>query len=360
LFAAGDGYPGPPRQGRDRAAPSWFNTLVRRPNTLWVLVLLLAGCSGEENAGPALDHGANPDQTTVDLSDGPRLLDHGTPIDGGPPATDSASPCAAPSLGPGSHTLTLQHDGIQRSYLLYVPKTLSPTTPTPLVLNFHGLAMNAALQVTFSGMNAAADSHKFVLAYPDGIQNSWNGGVCCGAAATQNVDDVGFARAVVADIQKRLCIDSKRVYAAGMSNGAILCYRLACEAADLFAAIGPVAGRLALLKACAPSRPVPIVHHHGTLDNVVQYSYGAATVAGWVQRNGCTDAEPAQTYSKGTASCEAYTQCKGGVRVEFCTITGGGHCWPGQPICPAPLGVSTTDISANEMIWNLFKQYKLP
>jgi polyhydroxybutyrate depolymerase len=331
---------------------------MRRPNTLWVLGLLLAGCSGEDGAGPAPDNGADPDQATVDLSDGPRLPDLAAPVEAGLPASDSATPCAAPGLAPGTHNLTLQHDGIQRSYLLYVPKGLPSGTPAPLVLNFHGITMTPALQVAFSGMNAAADSHKFVLAYPAGIQNSWNGGLCCGAAATQNVDDVGFARAVVADVQKRLCIDSKRIYAAGMSNGAILTYRLACEAADLFAAIGPVAGRLALLKPCTPSRPVPIVHHHGTLDTFVQYSAGSATVAGWVQRNGCTDEEPAQTYSKGIASCEAYTQCKGGVRVEFCTITGGGHCWPGQSICP--FGLSTTDISANEMIWSLFKQYKLP
>jgi poly(3-hydroxybutyrate) depolymerase len=103
---------------------------------------------------------------------------------------------------------------------------------------------------------------------------------------------------------------------------------------------------------------VPLVSLHGDKDGLVSYASGVTAVNGWIQRNGCTDTQPTQTYSKGVATCEAHTQCKGGTMVEFCTIKGGGHCWFGNPICP--LGLSTTDISSNERMWELFKKYPMP
>jgi len=328
--------------------------------------LLLWGCSDDNH--PTMDHGVGPadqaihdgvgpsgDAVTPDLSapgDGP--------VDGPGPGPDgpSVSSCTGPGLSPGEHVITLQFGGLQRSYRLYVPKGYNNATHTPLVLNFHGVNSNAWQQVLFSGMNAASDKHGFVLAYPVGVQSSWNAGLCCGGAATLGLDDVGFARAVVADIQKKLCIDGKRIYAAGMSNGAMLSHRLACEASDLFAAIGPVAGGLVLAKPCAPARAVPVIHFHGSKDTIVQYNSGVTTVAGWVKRNGCTDAQPTQVYNKGVASCDAWTQCKDGAEVVFCTIKDGGHCWFGQAICP--FGDSTTDISANEEMWSLFQKHPLP
>jgi polyhydroxybutyrate depolymerase len=248
-----------------------------------------------------------------------------------------------------------------------VPKGYKAGAPTPLVLNFHGYTMNASGEAIFSGMSPKSDNEGFVLAYPEGIATSWNGGACCGQAKSSNVDDVGFARAVVADIQARLCVDPKRVYACGMSNGGFLAHRLGCEAADLFAAIAPVAAVLGIPPAsCKPSRPVPVIHFHGTNDMIVPYNGNALidypsapeTFKGWAARDGCTDAQPAQTLQKGAAACATYQSCSAGAKVTLCTIQGEGHCWPGQSVCP--YGTSNTDISANDVMWDFLRGFALP
>jgi polyhydroxybutyrate depolymerase len=218
-------------------------------------------------------------------------------------------------------------------------------------------------------MDVTADARGFVVAYPDGLNESWNAGMCCGGAAENGVDDVGFVRAVIKDIAERGCIDLKRVYATGMSNGGFFSNRLACEASDVIAAIGPVAGVLAIdSSACTPNRPVPVVHFHGTADPLVGYDGGcdvcgfdtesvADTVAGWVARNGCTG-EPEVVLRNGSATCETTGGCDGDASVTLCTITGGGHCWPGNLFCP--FGESTEDISANEVMLDLFETVRLP
>jgi polyhydroxybutyrate depolymerase len=270
------------------------------------------------------------------------------------------------TLAAGDHDVTLTHDGVERAYVVHVPTSYQATTATRLVLNFHGYTSNPGQQATFSAMNATSEAEGFVVVYPAGIQSSWNGGICCGSAASDDIDDVGFARAVVADVSAKLCIDDKRVYSTGMSNGGYLSQRLGCEAADLFAAIAPVAGVMGIPEAdCKPSRPMPIIHFYGTADTLVPYEGGGAlgspsaadTNAGWVARNGCSGAA-VETYNEGVAHCETHETCEAGVRVTLCTIEGGGHCWPGQAICP--FGSSTTDISANTAMWALFQDFALP
>ena len=108
-----------------------------------------------------------------------------------------------------------------------------------MVLNFHGGTQNAAQQVRFSKMNETAEARGFIVVYPEGVNGVWDAGACC---ASQTVDDVGFARAIVEYMQEHACIDSRRIYSTGMSNGGRMSYRLGCEAADVFAAIAPVAG----------------------------------------------------------------------------------------------------------------------
>ena len=219
-------------------------------------------------------------------------------------------------------------------------------------------------------MDATADARGYVVAYPEGLDESWNAGVCCGPSAENEVDDVGFVRAVIEDIAERGCIDRSRVYATGMSNGGFLSHRLACEAADVIAAIGPVAGVLGIdSSACMPERPVPVIHFHGTNDFIVLYNGGcpfsclsdsesvADTIAGWVARNGCTGA-PEVVLSEGSVTCETTGECDGNASVTLCTIEGGGHCWPGQLSCA--WGESTDDISANEVMFDLFDSVRLP
>jgi polyhydroxybutyrate depolymerase len=289
---------------------------------------------------------------------------------GGAGGTASASPgCVDGTLDATVTEVDLMFDGVQRRYELHVPPAYDGSTPLPLVLNFHGFTSSAAQQRVFSEMDLTADSRGFVVAYPDGLDASWNAGVCCGTSARNGVDDVGFARAVIDDIAARGCIDRSRVYATGMSNGGFLSHRLACEASDLIAAIAPVAGVLGIdSSACTPSRPVPVVHFHGTADAVVQYDGGCDvclsdsesvvdTIAGWVARNGCTEASEV-VLRTGSVMCETTGGCDGEASVTLCTIAGGGHCWPGNLFCP--FGESTDDISANEVMLDLFETVRLP
>lgn len=255
----------------------------------------------------------------------------------------------------------LEWDGVPRTANVIVPAGYDDTSPVPLVLNLHGLTSNAGQQELFSGMNPTADAEGFVLAYPNGIGSSWNAGACCGTAQQQMVDDVGFLRALVEHLETLVCIDPARVYAAGMSNGGFMSNRLGCEAADLFAAIGPVSATL-LADDCAPSRPLPVLMFNGTADALVPYNGGLFQGAqqsfqDWAQINGCVG-DPVPGKSVGAASCETYDQCEAGVSVTLCTIEGMGHCWPGQPICP--FGQANTDLKANAELWAFFGQYSLP
>jgi polyhydroxybutyrate depolymerase len=149
-----------------------------------------------------------------------------------------------------------------------------------------------------------------------------------------------------------------------MSNGGFMSHRIGCELADQFAAIAPVAGVLGI-PTCNPSRPMPVIHFHGTADTLVPYDGNAAmgfipvldTFHGWADRDGCTGT-PAQTYAKGDATCQTYSQCAGGAEVTLCTIDGGGHTWPGGTPVPT-LGLTSTDINATDAMWTFFSAHHL-
>jgi polyhydroxybutyrate depolymerase len=290
-------------------------------------------------------------------------------------AETSGSPaslgCQDGSLDSSVTHVELEHDGEERSYEIHLPPGYDGSTPLPVVLNFHGFTSSGLQQQESTNMDALADREGFITVYPNGLYESWNAGVCCGRSAETNVDDVGFTRALVADLGERGCIDESRVYATGMSNGGFLSHRLACEAADLIAATAPVAAVLGIPDSeCQPARPIPIMHLHGTSDPLVPFDGGgladspsvAESTEGWLARNGCTG-ESAITYENGDASCETVEPCDGGVSVTLCLAEGAGHCWLGQP-CPERLGdivgEPTFDIDANEAMWGLFSTVQLP
>lgn len=280
------------------------------------------------------------------------------------------SECPASVLAPGDGTYTLQHGGAEREYLLHVPAGYDGSKAVPLILNFHGYTSNMTQQQVFSGMNETSDANGFVVAYPNGLANpggslqSWNAGACCAFGDTDR-DDLGFVDAVLADIAAKVCVDQKRTYATGMSNGGYLSHLLACKRADRFAAIAPVAGVLGIPSAeCTPSRPMPVMHFHGTEDTLVPYNGGGLanisvpqTIADWAARDECTGT-PSETFKNGAAHCETTPSCGGGVEVVLCTIDGMGHCWPGQSFCP--FGNASTDIRANDAMWEFFQRFSLP
>ena len=275
---------------------------------------------------------------------------------------EDTRPCDASTLETG--TFNLEYAGVQYGYIVHVPPSYDGTKRTPLVLNWHGYTSNAAQQQAFSVMDPVSDADGFIVVYPNSPDNSWNAGTCCAFNATTR-DDVGFARALVDEISSKACVDSKRIYTTGMSNGAFMSYRLACEAADLFAASAPVAGKIGI-PGCAPARPVPLIAFHGTADSLVIYDTGALsadnmtvpdTLKHFAELDGCKKG-PDQTYQNGTVTCQGWSECEGGVNVELCTAEGEGHCWPGQPGCP--FGAATTDVDASRRLADFFKRFRLP
>lgn len=330
------------------------------------------GGSGSESAtgtsaGPSTS--AAETETTAGTQDPTNVTSEGTSSGSsdpsssstGDPGTTTGAACPDGGLGPGDHELDLDFDGLTRTFNLHVPPSYDGSAPTPLVLNFHGLSSNAGQQAFFSGMTPHADAEGYILAYPQGFQSSWNGGDCCGGAAAQGLDDVGLARAIVELIEDVTCVDPARVYATGMSNGGFMSNRLACEAADLFAAVAPVSAVIGVDE-CEPARPISVMMFNGTSDLLVPYDGGGfksapETFTGWADRNGCVG-DPVETFANGDASCMTYQDCDEGVEVTLCTIDPMGHCWPGQAFCP--FIPANTDIVANEEMWAMFQKFPLP
>jgi polyhydroxybutyrate depolymerase len=234
---------------------------------------------------------------------------------------------------PGSTSHTLEVDGTDRTYRVYVPSTLGEG-PAALVVMLHGGFGSAEQAELVYGWDRQAERDGTVIAYPDGVGRSWNAGGCCGAAAKHDVDDVGFVEAMVAEIARGIDIDPRRTYATGMSNGGILAYRLACVS-DLFAAIAPVSATM--LVDCHPPGPVSVLHIQGALDESVppDGSPGAGTqqidgppidevIAFWRGVDGC--GPPVSTTVTEVTTTRA--DC-GGDAVEYIEIADAGHQWPG-------------------------------
>ena len=269
-----------------------------------------------------------------------------------PPDDTVPVACEGKSGESGITVRTIESSGLERSFRLVVPDGLDPTQPVPLVLNFHGLGSNAGEQEAYAGMIAKAEEEGFITAAGEGTNESWNAGqVCCAPANQEGVDDVQFVRDMVAAIAAEYCIDPARIFATGMSNGGFLSNRLACEAADLIAAVAPVASFLGFAN-CEPSRPIPILMFNGTEDPLVPYAAAGGSYAAWAELNGCTG-EPGNVFANGDSSCVSYGTCAEGANTTFCTVDGGGHTWPGGIPIPR-LGFTTTDLDATDAMWDFF------
>ncbi len=344
--------------------------------------LLMLGCGADEPGAEAAGGSTASDSTGASSSSSPStgvpdptaateppsITSGGLDSSGDTDAsTSGALGCALDTPPPEAmFEHVLPHDGLDRELLVYVPPGYDHRTPTPVVLAFHGYTNTPAQQEEWSMLSETAAQQGFVLVYPQGTGalSGWNAGDCCLGPGSM-VDDVGFTAAILDWLESELCIDSQRVYATGFSNGGFLSHRLACELSDRIAAIAPVAGVMGI-DDCAPVRPVPVLHMHGTSDFVVPYigsiGFGfesvADTIAGWVARNGC-QGEPVNSYARGDASCERYERCDAGAQVELCTIEGGGHTWPGGADIPGA-GMTSQDLSANERMWEFFMAHPLP
>ncbi|RYZ36097.1 MAG: hypothetical protein EOO71_33090 [Myxococcaceae bacterium] len=329
------------------------------------LLMTAAACDPASDApAPTPDAGTQePDTTAGDVA----------------PADRTA--CTGLTVATGTYDWTVEHGGRTRAYRVHVPTGYDATKPTPVVFSFHGFASNEVEQEQLSRFSTLGDTEGFIAVYPRGLNfpeiygqgdadtRGWNGVACCGPAQIAKVDDVGFVDAVLADLDTRVCTDPRRVFASGFSNGGFFSYRLACERAQRFAAVAPVAGMEALTD-CDPSRPIPVLHFHGTADPTILYDGGdnltgfggtrypsaPESVRHFAERNGCTGPEQ-QTYQQGNSTCVAATGCTPeSATASLCTVTGGKHAWPGQP----GYNEGTPDLDATQAMWRFFQARPRP
>ncbi len=278
----------------------------------------------------------------------------GVAIDGGPgkaSAADAAPPCPTVMLSPGDSTLAITVGGIQRSYLLHVPAAYDGNAPVPLILDFHAMPGSGAGEESISPYPAVVDAEGVVMAFPNGQVGpdgaAWNVGPCCVAG----VDDVAFARAVVAQVKELACIDPERVFAVGAVMGGGMAYYLACNAADVFAGVSSAGFDLLqeTVAACQPSRPLTVISFRSPTDTLVPYAGGSSalvpgmpvtflgaqkTFATWASLDDCAPS-PSPADSSG---CSSYPDCGGGVQVILCnTVTpNAAMAWPVLLAHPKP------------------------
>jgi len=221
-------------------------------------------------------------------------------------------------------------------------------------------------------MYAAANTNGFIAIHPNGTgaMQAWNGGACCPPNAAVTTDDVGFSAAILDEVSARICVNRRRVYATGFSNGAFMAYRLACELSNRIAAIVPVAGVLGV-GACNPSRAVPVGHFHGMLDTYVPYDgspsvVGASfssvpgTINAFGVLNGCSGA-PQAFLTSGDTTCYRYANgCTSNAEVRICQSSSASHTWPGADPNEMPGETTTQALDATAAMWQFFSLYQLP
>ena len=270
---------------------------------------------------------------------------------------------------------TIDSGGVTRTYLVHVPASYDGRQPVPLVLVFHGGSGRPPGMARISGMNGVADRHGFIAVYPAGLNGQWKDGRTPELSA---LDDVTFTDALIHKLESDYRIDSKRVYATGLSNGAFFSFRLACDLGDEIVATAPVAGSIGVsLHDACKNEPVSVMMINGTADPLVLYNGGrvggrfvgqgdsipvSQAALTWVRTDGCSPTPRISTLphadsgSITTTTIRTFAGCRNGTAVQLYTVTGGGHAWPGgQPFLPpAIIGVTSRDFNASETIWQFF------
>lgn len=280
---------------------------------------------------------------------------------------------------------SLHVKGLDRTYRLYVPLRDEPSAPLPLIISLHGAGASGAIHQAVCGFDALADQHGFAVAYPDGVARVWR--FWEAARRREDLpprraapDDVAFIAELIDSLVDEGLVDRRRIYVNGMSNGAFMTHRLACELGERLAAVAAVAGTMPRVAAeeWRPPRPIPCMYFHGTADAIVRIegvdafsgsglSLSAADlVAWWARHNRCSQPpiveELPDTQTDGTrVRRQTYEPHEDGAPVVYFEIIEGGHTWPGGSFQPRfLLGATCRDVNASKLMWEFFSQYQLP
>jgi polyhydroxybutyrate depolymerase len=274
------------------------------------------------------------------------------------------------------------HDGKTRTYRIHLPTSYHDTdAKLPLVVGLHGGGGSGEQFEAQTGLSDKADAADFIIVYPDGLTNpnattvrTWNAGKCCGAnASTLDTDDVGFISKLIDKMTTDYRVDSKRVYATGHSNGAMMCYKLANELSTKIAAVAPNAGNFQIESPYAPTRNVPVIEIISKLDQNVKY------LGGMTEGPGGQYNPPIDSCLNIVAGLAACSDSKGIIKAETlytaykwsgCTpatfevllylTEDGGHSWPGGIKGSIVGDEPSKAFINNDIIWDFLKKYSLP
>ncbi|MCX6334192.1 MAG: phospholipase [Bacteroidia bacterium] len=294
------------------------------------------------------------------------------------------------ALGGTDQRASFMHDNIERTFTIHIPSVYDQSVRLPLVIALHGRGGNgeSMILITRKGFNKMAEKDGYFMVYPDGIELNWNDGrtdeEANDRAHRENIDDTGFISALIDYMIKDYEVDPKRVYVTGISNGAIMSYRLACELSHKIAAIAPVDGNIPnlFLHECYPSMPVSVLAINNVDDPLVPYQGGNIyssvlrvnlgkvlsadeSIGFWVTQDQCSSLpvvteEPDKDPKDGTKVIrKAFTNHNDGTEVILYSVEGGGHTWPGgfQYLPSWIIGKTSKDFDANEVIWSFFKKH---
>ena len=284
------------------------------------------------------------------------------------------------------NTVDIKINGFRRTYLVHIPPGYHPQNPLPLVVVIHGAFDTAAGMEKFSGFSDLADREGFIVLYPNGMGilgflQHWNAGHCCGKAAEDNLDDVGFVAATIEDVCTRLNVDRSRIYMVGFSNGGMLAYRFAAERGALLAAVAPLAAAIGGKpsedapdwRIPDPERPLSVITFHGMADDDVPYEGGVSrhrggprrywsiedSVSFWVRHDGCNPKAAHRDLNNGSVVQKSWGDCKDDVEVALYLIKDWGHVWPGKYFTASlPDDDPLKDFDAGEFIWDFFKSHR--
>jgi polyhydroxybutyrate depolymerase len=285
---------------------------------------------------------------------------------GGTSGTGGSGGATCPNtVKSGDTTETITSNGMSRSFIVHIPPASKLTGPLPVIFDFHPLGGTGASQESASGWGTKCDNVGCIAVFPNSAANAgngWNVGYCCSGAQTNRIDDVQFTRDMIKWLQANTCVDAKRIYASGCSNGGGMSYMLACKAADVIAAVAPVdfrcitgadpanASQLTPTNntACTCTLPRPIsvtAFDEGTDNSIVPYNGGQTAVAAncppggacarfnfpsaqvnvdtWAHFDMCTGSA---TTDPNNSICKTYMSCAQNTEVTLCTAPSGNHC----------------------------------
>ena len=264
----------------------------------------------------------------------------------------SDDPQPVPNVQTGKVTKELIINGTTREYIIYVPENYTGTSSVPLLLSFHGLTSNMEFNFNYTNFDQLAENENFIVVHPNGIDNRWT-------VNASNNPDIDFIEALLDQLENDYKIESNRIYSTGMSNGGNFSFTLACGLNNRIAAFASVTGLMlqAAIGDCIPTRPLSILHIHGTEDQIANYAFVHGGLDFWIEHN-ATNMNPIvsnspniDTQDGSTVEKDAYLNGEDGVEVLHRKVIGGGHQWPGFQ--------GNMDINASEEVWNFVKAFDL-